>query len=242
MILCGLDLETTGLEPDKSEITEIGFAIFDTDHWDKPLAMESQLCLIEGEVPQEIMELTGITKALLDKAGRSLATAYQSLVEACALFKVNYIVAHNGAFDKNFLDYHAAKLKLPLMPQPWIDTKKDIEFPKKIRNTNLVALAAEHGFLNPFPHAALFDVFTMMKILSKYNIDDVISYKNEPAYFLAAQVDYNNRTLASKRGYKWQECEGKTFDKTWVKAVKARHIEKERSDAPFTLKILGEVK
>jgi len=241
MILLGLDLETTGLEPSSSEITEIGYAIFDTDAWDKPLVMESKLCKITGTVPEEIVELTGITDAILQRAGVPLEQAIRQLHVDIEKYNVDYMVAQNYQFDKGFLDHHSKALGWPAITQPWLDTKTDIEFPKHIRNTNLVALAAEHGFLNPFPHAALFDVFTMMKILSKYDINEVIRYRNEPAYFLQAVVDYNNRALASKRGYKWQECEGKTFDKMWVKAVKARNVEKEKLEAPFTTKSLGEV-
>lgn len=242
MILCGVDLETTGVEPHNSEITEIGWAIFDTNDWTKPLVMESKMCKISGTVPAEIVELTGITDEILKRSGSPIEYVLGMLQGHLDHFGVEYMVAHNGTFDKDFLAFHSSSRGLPTIKQGFIDTKNDIPFPKRVRNTNLVALAAEHGFLNPFPHAALFDVFTMMKVLSQYDINEVLAYRSEPKYFLQAVVDYNNRALASKRGYKWQECEGKTFDKTWVKAVKARHIEKEKLEAPFTIKTLGEVK
>jgi DNA polymerase-3 subunit epsilon len=241
-VLCGIDLETTGVEPHKSEITEIGYAIFDTENWDKPLVMESQMCKIAGTVPAEIVELTGITDDILKRSGIAIDEVLGKLHANLDRFGVEYMVAHNGTFDKDFLAYHSSVRELPKIKQEWVDTKNDIPFPKRIRNTNLVALAAEHGFLNPFPHAALFDVFTMMKVLSQYDIKEVLAYRAEPKYFLQAMVDYANRALASKRGYKWQECEGKVFAKTWVKAVKARFVEKEESEAPFTIKIIGEVK
>jgi len=241
MILCGIDLETTGVEPEKSEITEIGWAIFDTNDWTKPLAMESKLCKIEGSVPAEIVELTGITDAILARSGSPIEYVIGHLHGHLDHFGVEYMVAHNGTFDKDFLAHHSKVRGLPVIGREFIDSKNDIPFPKRIRNTNLVALAAEHGFLNPFPHAALFDVFTMMKVLSNYDINEVLAYRAEPKIFLQALVDYNNRQLASKRGYKWQECEGKTFDKSWVKAVKKRFVEQELKEAPFTIKNLGEV-
>ena len=240
MILCGIDLETTGIEHEGTELTEIGWAIFDTNHWEKPLIMESHLIRIDGDVPKEIVELTGITKELLTLSGEPLSFVYGMLCGQLKRYGVQQMVAHNAAFDRGHLAYQAKKHDFPVIELPWIDTKKDIIFPKHIRNTNLVALAAEHGFLNPFPHAALFDVFTMMKILSKYDIFETIKYRDEKTFFVAATVDYANRALASKRGYKWQECEGKVFDKTWVKAVKERHLEQERTEAPFTQKSLGE--
>jgi len=241
MILMGLDLETTGLEAETSEITEIGWAIFDTDHWEKPLAMESHLCQIKGQVPEEIEELTGINDALLKRCGDRLEFVIGMLHTHLYRFEVDYMVAQNHQFDKGFLEYHSKALGQPLITQPWIDTKTDIEFPKRIRNTNLVALAAEHQFLNPFPHAALFDVFTMMKILSKYDINEVLAYRAEKTYVVQALVDYGNRQLASKRGYKWQDLNGKIFEKQWVKGVKARYLEAEKTEAPFSVKTLGEL-
>lgn len=242
MIVCGIDLETTGIEHEGTEITEMAWAIFDTNNWSKPLAMETHLIKIEGEIPPDITELTGITKDLLNLSGEPYSFVYGMLHGHLHRYGVEQMIAHNAQFDRGHLEYQAKKGNYPVIELPWIDTKKDVIYPKHVRNTNLVALAAEHGFLNPFPHAALFDVFTMMKILSKYDIHEAIKYRDEKTYFIAATVDYANRTLASKRGYKWQECEGKTFDKTWVKAVKERNLEQERKEAPFTVKILGELK
>ena len=108
MILCGLDLETTGIEPHNSEITEIGYAIFDTDMWDKPLVMESKMCKIAGTVPAEIVELTGITDDILKRSGSPIDQVILQLHKHLEQFGVEYMVAHNGTFDKGFMDYHSS--------------------------------------------------------------------------------------------------------------------------------------
>ena len=238
-ILLGIDVETTGLDAEKDRITEIAWAIFDTDNWKKPLECAHFYVQTGTPVPPEIVELTGITDELLEKYGTPEAYAADELATALAGYHVDFMVAQNAPFDRGFIRALFARTEHTLEKDYWIDTKVDIEYPKHVRARNLVGLCAEHGFLNPFPHSALFDVFSMMKLLSMYPIDDVLAYRAEPTVILNALVDFDNKDKAKKCGFSWQEVAGKTFFKKWVKAVKRKHVAEEKAKADFTIVELG---
>jgi DNA polymerase-3 subunit epsilon len=244
--LLGIDIETTGLDFETDYITEIGWVLVDTSHA-KPLLVESHMVWDKAfyewdEMPEIIVELTGITKAMLAEFGQPFLEVMQRLQSTIKLYNVEYIVAHNGlGFDKPFIQAMLKRHgKDPSMQTPWLDTKEDVPYPKKMRQRNLTNLAAEHGFLNPFPHAAVFDVMAMLKVLGHYDIEEVLEYRNAPWVIVRAMVDYNRREEAKSRGYGWQEAGGKKFDKCWVKRIKEAELEKEQSEAPFKVVVIKE--
>ena len=53
---------------------------------------------------------------------------------------------------------------------------------EKIKTRSLPYLAADHGFLNPFPHRALFDVMTMIQIAGMYDINEILKYADSPIF------------------------------------------------------------
>jgi len=77
----------------------------------------------------------------------------------------------------------------------------DVPSPPQITTRKLAHLAAEHGFLNPFAHRAVFDVLTMLKILSCYPIENVIISSNQPLMKLVALVAFDGRYKAKARGF-----------------------------------------
>lgn len=90
------DIETTGLSPEKDQITEIGALLIEDGNI---IDRFNTLISIEGKVPDKIVELTGITDAMLK--------GQPSIDKALALF-LQYIedlplVAHNASFDIGFI-------------------------------------------------------------------------------------------------------------------------------------------
>jgi DNA polymerase-3 subunit epsilon len=238
MRLLAIDLETTGLDFEKDHIIEIAYVLKDTS-FERPLQMET-LLIWESYYPplsKEITKITGITQAMLEQFGMSLERAL-SIVSGALRKEVEFIVAHNGeGFDKPFLlkklkDRDLMRFKL-FYDLPWIDTAADVEYPCDTRR--LGYLAAEHGFLNPFPHHALFDVVTMLKVLEKYDLEKVIERSKSPWATLRALVDYDNRDLAKRRRFNWQVCGDKMYPSCWVKRVKECDIEKEVGEAKFEI-------
>src|SRR5271157_2798498 len=144
------------------------------------------------------------------KALRQFLQWYQPSDVACA---------HNGtAFDRLVLKAWAEKHGYDWQPgKLWIDTSIDIELPPKM-STRLTYMACDHGFLNPFPHRAVFDVMTMLQILDHYDLGTVIEMAKSPTLYVKAVVDYADRELAKARGYRAQYEDGKF--KMWTKSVK----------------------
>jgi DNA polymerase III epsilon subunit family exonuclease len=96
------DLETTGLDPARHEIIEIG-AIKVTPNATKHEGFQS-LIKPKKKIPSKITEINGITNEMVDTEGRQLAEVLPEFIE----FAGNHrLIAYNANFDMGFL-YAAA--------------------------------------------------------------------------------------------------------------------------------------
>lgn len=236
MIVCGLDLETNGLDVENGKILEIGLVNWDTDKR-KPLRIVNLLISDHADdVPPEITALTGLEGEELRGYGTTIHVVAQRL--AHMIPPGMPIVAHNGnLFDRPFLLNSLKRqgfdeLHAQLALNPWVDTSCDIEYPERWRGRNLTYLAAEHGFLNPFPHRAVSDVLTMLKVLGHYDFDKVLATSKEPnvivqALCLPPWEDNGKSTDEAKlNGFRWEGSK-----KRWVKSIKPSQLEKENAKA-----------
>lgn len=213
MIICGLDLETSGLSAEKDQVTEIGAILWDTD-LNAPVKFFSKLLKISGQVPPEIVKLTGITDELLKRHGEDPAQVWEEFKAFCE--PAHYLMAHNAPFDRGFIE---TKFKLD---RPWIDSCVDVEYPESISTRKLTHLAAEHGFVNPFAHRAVTDVLSMFQLVSKYPWSETIQNAITPSVMLRAMVTYNDNQKAKSNGFRWDGTR-----KVWVKSVKLPKVEAE---------------
>lgn len=92
-----LDLETTGLDPDRDAIIEIGVVRF---RGDEVLEEWGQLINPQREIPAKITELTSITDQMVRDEGISL---WDGLREVQRIVGNATIIGHNINFDLNFL-------------------------------------------------------------------------------------------------------------------------------------------
>ena len=83
------------------------------------------------------------------------------------------------------------------------------------------------------PHAALFDVMTMLKVLECFDVEAVAMRAVIPWVVVAAQVDFDNKDKAKARRYSWEALGDKRFPRQWVKRVKECDVDKEKAEAPF---------
>jgi len=93
-----LDLETTGLDPERHEIIEIGAIRIKRNsiHHDGFLSLVRP----KKKVPQKITDMTGITQAMLDEKGEPLEKAIREFHEFVGDLR---LVAYNAEFDMAFL-------------------------------------------------------------------------------------------------------------------------------------------
>lgn len=235
MKILALDFETSWAEPVNPQvmrITEIGAVLMD---WGTKTPLELLSVMInDHEIPpspKELVELTGITDEMRLIYGEKKPLALLKLHELMG--KADFILAHNGnAFDKPILQAEFERVVYTMPDKVWIDSKTDIPYPKSIKTTKLSYLAAEHGFANPFQHRAIFDVLTMIKIVSHYDINEIIELAKQETVQVVASVSFQEKHLASGRGYYWNRDE-----KLWCKDLKVSKAELERTEAPFPTQI-----
>jgi DNA polymerase III epsilon subunit family exonuclease len=93
-----LDLETTGLNPNRDEIIEIGAirAILNSEHHATFQTLVKSTC----RVPPKISKMTGITQAMVDSEGIPIADALGQFIEFIGDLP---LVTFNAEFDMGFL-------------------------------------------------------------------------------------------------------------------------------------------
>ena len=221
--ILGFDLETTGLDPKTDRIIEVGAVLWD---WDRqmPIDMISKMCwhTDDGTIPQIpelITKLTGITGPDLKEHGISTAHVLQRFM---SMARGVYIMAHNAPFDMGFLSAECEKLGIPMsIGAGVIDSRTDIKYDKDLHKSRaLTHLAASHGFLNPFAHRAVFDVLTMLKVASNYDLDEIIARSKSPSVILTAHVSFDEKDKAKAAGFHW-----KPEVKSWQMTVKQCDLE-----------------
>ena len=141
-----LDLETTGLDPKRDAITEIGAVKFSGD---QVLAEYQTLVNPKRRIPLEIQQLTGITPEMVAGA----PSLHQVLPALRELVGNLPIIGHNIGFDLSFLRQSGLFLN-----NPSIDTFElaSILLPHAHRY-NLATLAETVGVERPPTHRALED-------------------------------------------------------------------------------------
>lgn len=240
MLVLGLDFETSGLDFATSRIIEVGAVMYSTEE-QKPLQFFAKYVKHKNlDLSPEIIALTGIKPEHLQKFGEPEKEVMQDL--ATLAKHAAFIVAHNGKdFDRPMWSATMERLGLPMPETPWLDTLCDVPYPASMQTRKLPYLAAEHGFLNPFSHRAIFDVLTTLKVLSQYDFATVVSYAALPSVTLQIfcpppwEDGGEGNRKAKELGFRY---DGAT--KRWLKVVKEPQQASETSAAsPYKVEKVG---
>lgn len=233
--LLAIDIETTGLNWFKDKILEIGWIIKD---WRMPKHLATGSYFVKEPrqdvftVTKEITKLTGVTEAVWKAYADDLTIVAGRIAGDIDRFGVDYIVAHNGGdFDKPFIAEVFKRSAIDgskLFALPWLDTRTDIQYPDSFGSRSLISIAANLGFLNPFPHSALFDAAACLKVIDHYELPDIIERAASKWVFIEAIVTFDQRQKAKDARYSWEKIGDKyNFPKKWVKRVKEIDLEDE---------------
>lgn len=109
-----LDVETTGLNSARDEIIEIGAVRVENG---VEVAEFSQLINPGRALPEKIVEITGITTAML----RGMPSALEVMPEFAKFIKGAVLAAHNASFDMAFISRAFARAGIPF-DSPVLDT------------------------------------------------------------------------------------------------------------------------
>ena len=170
-VYLALDFETTGLDPARERVVEIGAIRFMPGTGCAPGAegrMATELGAMASLVkpgirmPREVIAIHGITDEDVEDAPPfgEVAPALSALAAGA------YIVAHNAPFDLSFLRAELARAGLPPPLNPVIDTRllAKAAFPG-LSSYRLVHLASRFGIEPGRAHRALDDARTCMDLL-----------------------------------------------------------------------------
>lgn len=232
MKILGFDTETTGLDPEKDRITEMGLVLYDTASA-QPVRISGFLVKTGGMIiSPELEKLTGITNAAVNEFGVEPTAALRAM-HALTPF-CDYLMAHNAEFDRGFYEAECRRQQVAPCARPWIDTRTDL--PKDAyqlgKSASLKYLACDHGFVYP-AHRAVNDVLAMLEIFGRYDLDTIIRRATTPNVNVRAVVSFEDRSLAKERGYYWRP-----ETKLWVKPLKADEVDLEKELAPFPVVLM----
>ncbi|GMM91703.1 3'-5' exonuclease [Qipengyuania sp. MTN3-11] len=199
-----IDVETTGLDPDKHEVIELAVQRFRIDDAGSIIETGQPRSWFEQPsipIPVEVERITGLTDA--DVAGRTIGDG-----EATSMIRdADFVVAHNASFDRPFVE-----ARLPLTAgQPWICTLADVDWKGLgYQDRTLSGLLARMGCFYD-AHRAQTDVSALLHLLDHAPIDGgktVCGMALERAQTPKAVIEaigapFSKRTYLRERGYRW---------------------------------------
>ncbi|MCX6105967.1 MAG: 3'-5' exonuclease [Proteobacteria bacterium] len=192
-----IDVETTGLSPTEDKVIEIGVLEFGVGEGTRPHLLRTYGALQDPGVPisPEITKITGLTDAMV--AGQQIDWAFvRRMME-----KASIVIAHNADFDRGFLERVDA---LSGLSAHWACSMRHIDWKKHNYNTMaLNYLAADHGFVNPFAHRAVFDCATTFRLIGDH-LEEMITRSYEREYLIrAVGSPFESKDILRQRGYRW---------------------------------------
>jgi DNA polymerase III epsilon subunit-like protein len=232
MIIASLDFETDSLDAAQGRVTEVGCVLYSTG---AGRILSTDGYLINNEIPisAEITKITGIHKNMIDLVGMGPKAGLQRLLNLIDI--ADTIVGQNVIdFDLHFLENWCTREKEDFPKDRLvIDTYTDLP---GVEGKHLGYQAADHGFLNLFPHGAVTDCLTVVKLISMHNFEEILVRAQSPRVTIQALVNYDNNALAKARKYRWDPA-----SKVWYKVVKEMDLDQEAKDAPFDIKRIASI-
>jgi len=198
MIFLSFDVETTGLDVQNDRVIEVGAVLYSTGH-NKCLKSAGFLVKTDKPISADITKLTGVHPGAVDKFGIDSFTAINIVLVMAS--KADAIIGQNVLrFDKKILESWGARENTVIPEKLWIDTMYDLP---GVDGKHLGYQAADHGFLNMFPHSALGDCQTVLKLVSMYDIEKVVERAKSPFVVLQAHQKRHENDLAKKAKFRW---------------------------------------
>lgn len=222
-----VDVETTGLNPGIDKIIELAIVAFEflpDGRIFRILETFDQFQDPGFSIPEGITALTGITNNMV--RGKELdKDKVNKLIELASV-----IIAHNAAFDRNFLEG-----EFPLfIKKAWACSIRDIPWVEKgIEGTKLEFIAYRFGFFFD-GHRAINDCLAGVHILAQtfHNTDDsilktLLDHARESEYRVwALDSPYDAKDILKARRYSWNPGTNH-HPRAWYKDVPSNQLKQE---------------
>jgi DNA polymerase-3 subunit epsilon len=156
-----VDVETTGLDPDRDEIVELAIMLFRYDRaTGQVLEVVSEYAGLReptGPMRRNASAVHGITRRMV----RGLKLDCRRI--RTMLRKADFVVAHNAAFDRSFVE----QLVPSSCRKSWLCSRNGIDWEARgFGSRCLDDLAAAHKIEHPLAHRASEDAAALLALLS----------------------------------------------------------------------------
>ena len=199
-----VDVETTGLDPDRDEIIELAMVPFSYSRDGRIFGTGTPFQGFQEPkepISVEITAITGITREMV--AGHELDPhQVDAFVE-----HVDLIVAHNAAFDRRFLERYSRMFET----KPWACSIAQVDWRAEgFEGTRLGYLVAGAGYFYD-RHRALNDCYAALELLAKPlprsgepAFKQMLQKAREPSWRIwATHAPFDLKDVLRARGYKW---------------------------------------
>ena len=199
-----VDVETTGLDPDRHEIIELAMVPFTYGKTGQIFSIgEAFHGLREPKEPisPEITAITGITDEMV--AGHDLdSAAIDAFIEHADL-----VVAHNASFDRRFLENYSPVFEM----KPWACSIQQVDWRSEgFEGTRLGYLVAGAGYFYD-RHRALNDCYAAIELLAmplprsgEPAFRQLLEKARKPTWRIwASYAPFDLKDKLRERGYRW---------------------------------------
>jgi len=194
-----VDVETTGLNPEQDRVIEIGVVEFCVQIGKTPTITDMYSAIEDPQIPipDVVKKLTGIHDEMVKERSIDWGRV------AALLSRSSIIIAHNMEFDRGFL---LRRSELRDISTRWACSLRHINWAKHgFTARSLTYLAADHGFVNPFPHRALFDCATTFRLVAPY-LDELVARSLEQEFWIyAVGSPFETKDKLRLAGYRWDQ-------------------------------------
>lgn len=218
-----IDVETTGIDPFRDQVIDIGYVILLVDAVGDivdVLAAREALCDPGMPIPERVVRLTGLTDT--DVAGKAIDL---DLVQQ-DFQQVDVFIAHNARFDAAFI----RQLLPSTRDAAWGCSMSDFDW---LMDAGFDGRALGHllfqlGFYNE-GHRALADVMSLIHLLAyplpsgQPMLGALLANAARQTYRLeATRAPFDARSVLRARGYRWDAP-----NKVWYTEVTEQGLEEE---------------
>lgn len=219
-----VDVETTGLEPDRDVIVELALRRFRYDSRGRILKIDRAATWLEDPgrpLGERVMQITSLTDAGL--AGQRIDEAEASRM----LRTAHLVIAHNAAFDRKFVER-----RLPLAAGlPWACSMCEVDWEAAgFEGRSLGWLLAQAAWFH-VAHRANGDVDAVIALLShtladgRTVLDELVARSAEPSMRVeAVGAAFEVKDDLRTRGYRWNPD-----SKVWWKEVHRAELSEEEA-------------
>lgn len=169
-----VDVETTGLNPEKDEIIEIGIGTFKYNKLTKLSSdlLETYTCLRQPNIPLS----PGATRVHGLKITDLIGKTFDDIKIKAMLNEADFLIAHNASFDRNFI----SKMYPEVEDASWYCSMNGINWKKHgFASKSLQKLLSAQNINTEVSHRGLGDVISVYNLLNRKKEADQRTYLSE---------------------------------------------------------------